>query len=332
MKKIFWIKIKEFDRKIVSTAIESGVDGIYCPSGVSAQIKSLGIIKTLAPDGDLKPDKDFKEITIEKKEDEGKAEKLKGRIPVIIKNKDWTIIPLENLISKTSNIIQSVSNAAEAKLALETMEKGSDGIILDNPSALEVKNTAKIVQEAEKEKLALVKAKIVEIKALGISDRVCVDTASILPPGQGMLVGDSSSAFFLVHNENVVSPYCDPRPFRVNAGGVHAYVRLPNDRTKYLMELSSGDEIEIVDPSGSTSVATVGRVKIERRPMMLVTASYRQKKFTLLMQNAETIRLTSPEGKPLSITKLKKGNEVLAFLEEGGRHFGTKVKETIREK
>jgi len=38
-------------------------------------------------------------------------------------NKDRTIIPLENLLSKTTNLIQTVTTAEQAKLALTTMEK-----------------------------------------------------------------------------------------------------------------------------------------------------------------------------------------------------------------
>jgi len=331
MKKKFWISIKEFDKKVITSAMESGVDAIYAPNGFVDRIKELGDFVVLANDGDLKQGEDFEEITIRKKEDEIKVENIAGRIPVIIRNIDWEIIPLENLISKTSNLIQMVKDSKQAKLAIETLEKGADGILLDNPSVAEIKKTAKIIQTSSNEKLQLVEASIIEKKSLGISDRVCIDTASILLPGHGALVGDTSSASFLVHNENVQSPFCDPRPFRINAGAVHAYVKLVNDKMKYLMELRSGDEIVIVEPNGKMSSAIVGRAKIEKRPMMLIVAEYKNKKITLIMQNAETIRLTSPEGKPLSVVKLKKGDKVLAYLEEGGRHFGVKVEETIKE-
>jgi 3-dehydroquinate synthase II len=66
--------------------------------------------------------------------------------------------------------------------------------------------------------------------------------------------------------------------------------------------------------------------------MMLVEASYKGKPISLVLQNAETIRLTRPGGEPVSITHLKPGDRVLAFLEEAGRHFGVKIEETIVEK
>ncbi|MCD5401974.1 3-dehydroquinate synthase II, partial [candidate division NPL-UPA2 bacterium] len=128
------------------------------------------------------------------------------------------------------------------------------------------------------------------------------------------------------------NPYVEPRPFRVNAGPVHAYTLLPGGKTKYLSELKSGDESLIVNRKGKTQVAVVGRIKVERRPLMLVEGKVKKEKISLILQNAETIRLVSSEGKPISVVALKKGSQVLSYLEEPGRHFGMKIEETIVEK
>ena len=146
------------------------------------------------------------------------------------------------------------------------------------------------------------------------------------------MVGNAGSAFFLIHSESVENPYVETRPFRVNAGPVHAYTLLPGGKTKYLSELKSGDEVLIVNHRGKTQVAIVGRAKVERRPLMLVEGKVGKEKISLILQNAETIRLVSPEGKPISVVALKKGSEVLSCLEEPGRHFGMKIEETIVEK
>lgn len=50
--------------------------------------------------------------------------------------------------------------------------------------------------------------------------RVCVDMASLLAPGEGLLVGSFARALFLVHSECAESAYINSRPFRVNAGPV----------------------------------------------------------------------------------------------------------------
>ena len=55
-----------------------------------------------------------------------------------------------------------------------------------------------------------------------MADRVCVDLASMLSPGEGMLVGSFARALFLVHSECEASDYINSRPFRVNAGAVGA--------------------------------------------------------------------------------------------------------------
>lgn len=335
MKKVFWVDLREsFQKKYVTAALEAGVDALLVPQGKSEEIHVMGKVQTIAEDGDLKLGKDVDIVQITEKADEDKVVQYQGKIPVIVENVDWTIIPLENLISKTSNLIQSVADPKEAKLALETMERGADGVLLRPQNASDIYETGTIIREMSTDQIPLEVVEVVETKTVAMSDRCCVDTTSILPPGTGLLVGDSAKAMFLVHNENVQSPFCAARPFRVNAGAVHAYVRLPDNRTTYLCELSGGDEVLAVDPQGNSSIVAVGRNKIERRPMLLVVGKNKEgKRVSLVLQNAETIRLTTPDGKPASVTRIAKGDKVLAFFGSShGRHFGEEIKETIQEK
>jgi len=66
--------------------------------------------------------------------------------------------------------------------------------------------------------------------------------------------------------------------------------------------------------------------------MMLVEAEAEGEPISLVLQNAETIRLVSPEGEAISITSLKTGDKVLGHIEKTGRHFGMQVDETLIEK
>ena len=66
--------------------------------------------------------------------------------------------------------------------------------------------------------------------------------------------------------------------------------------------------------------------------MMIIEAKADGAQISLVMQNAETIRLVSPDGKAVSVTDLKVGDKVLAHIEEAGRHFGMKVEETLIER
>ncbi|WP_456483322.1 3-dehydroquinate synthase II [Methanopyrus kandleri] len=260
---------------------------------------------------------------------------------VIAIGRDWKIIPLENLIAELqgekTQLIAGARDAEEARIAFETLEVGSDGVLLDaeriDPS--EIKKTAEIAERAAAERFELVAVEVKEVKPIGKGDRVCVDTCSLMSEGEGMLVGSTSRGMFLIHSESLENPYVEPRPFRVNAGPVHAYIRVPGGKTKYLAELRPGDEVLIVDTEGRTRTAVVGRLKIERRPLMLIRAEYEGMEIQTIVQNAETIHLVREDGEPVSVVDLKPGDKVLAYVEteEGkGRHFGMEVEETIVEK
>jgi 3-dehydroquinate synthase II len=332
MPRLFWVDARPYNKKVVTTALESGADALIVPKGQTKKVRALGLIKTVSPDGDLKLGEDVAEITISSEKDEAKALKVPAGKLLLIKTSDWKVIPLENLIAKRGKgLLALVRSAQEAKIALQIMERGVDGVVLASKDLSEIKRTAAVVRE-EVERLRLVRATVRSVRPLGMGDRVCVDTITNMAPGQGMLVGNSSSGMFLVHAENVETPYCATRPFRVNAGAVHAYVRVPDGKTAYLTDVSIGAPVLMVDYKGRGEVGFVGRAKVEKRPMMLVEATYKGKPLSLVMQNAETIRLTKPGGDPVSITHLKAGDRVLAYLEEAGRHFGVRIDETIVEK
>jgi 3-dehydroquinate synthase II len=64
---------------------------------------------------------------------------------------------------------------------------------------------------------------------------------------------------------------------------------------------------------------------------MLVKARAKEQEISLLVQNAETIRLTSPKGEAISVVDLKPGDIVLVALETRARHFGHSIEESILE-
>lgn len=330
MRKI-WVAIEPWNHELVTTAIEGGADAVMVPKGFTTKVKQLGLIKTLAEDGDLKPGEDFVFFTIQSGEDEEKILRLSQDKRVILKCGDWTIIPLENLIAKGADVIAQVSTFEEAQTAFGILEKGVQQLLVHTDSVSELKKIMSLIG-SDPETVALDIAEITDIRSAGMGDRVCIDTCTSMTQGQGMLIGNSSSAMFLIHSESIANPYVAPRPFRINAGAVHAYVRVPDGKTRYLSELRAGDAVMIVDFQGHTSVATVGRIKIEKRPLMLIEAKIGEKLITTIVQNAETIRLTSPEGLPVSVVQLAPGDRVLAAAETCARHFGHKIDESITEK
>lgn len=330
MKKV-WIDCRPWSKKKVLTALENGADAVIVPAGRSKNVKELGRLRTVGPDGDLKLGKDVVEIEIREQADEDTILTLGKEKTVIVSGRDWKIIPLENIISRSGKVLAEVKDLPSARTALGILEKGVAGVVVKSSDLSQIKAIIKLVK-SDREKLLLVPVKIIEIKELGMGDRVCIDTCTAMGLGEGMLVGNTSSAFFLIHAESVENPYVAARPFRVNAGGIHAYTLLPEGRTCYLSEIKIGADVLPVTYRGETRAAIVGRAKVEKRPMLLVKARVKKREVSLILQNAETIRLVRPTGKPLSVVALKKGDEVLAYFETGGRHFGTKIKESILEK
>ena len=66
-----------------------------------------------------------------------------------------------------------------------------------------------------------------------------------------MCVGNFSRAQFLVMAECRQTEYIPARPFRVNAGPIHAYVLGPDNTTAYLSELSAGAQVLVVSVAPS---------------------------------------------------------------------------------
>jgi 3-dehydroquinate synthase II len=327
--KALWVDVRPWNKDLATTAIESGADALVVDE--AAAVRELGRITAVAPDGDLVPGQDVFWVEISTKESEEKAAQLAAGGLVVVTTTDWTVIPLENLVAASDRIIARVGSAAEAELALNVLEIGVHGILVDTPDPAEVRAIAALLQRGE-ESLPLVSFTVSGIRSVGMGDRVCVDTCSLLADGEGLLVGNTSEAFLLVHAETLENPYVAPRPFRVNAGTVHAYALMPGKKTSYLSELGVGDGVLVVDANGETHDAVVGRVKIERRPLVVVEAERDGTKVSLVLQNAETIRLVGEDGAAISVVDLAPGTRVLGYTTTGGRHFGMAVDETIIEK
>lgn len=253
---------------------------------------------------------------------------------IIVDTKDWRIIPLENVIAtlhKTNtDIYAPASSIEDIKMLFSVLELGVDGVIFSTRDPSEIENAAKLVEQNSMNVGIL---KIEEVRNAGIGERVCIDTASILNTGEGVLVGSRSNFLFLVHNESSGSSFTSPRPFRVNAGAVYCYTLVPGEKTKYLSEMESGSEILVIGKGGRVRSVTVGRAKIETRPLTLVSARSNGQRGTVILQNAETIQLIGDNGSLIPITDLKVGDSVLGVVRPvSGRHFGMEVSEYVLEK
>lgn len=312
-----------FDKGEVTLALESGVDAVITDSEHVAAVQALSKTPVLAAE-------DQPYVLLESKADEQEAVRLLALGRDVILREGWEIIPVENILAQSDRLAVEASSLERARLAAGILERGVRTVVVLPSAAADLKA---IVRELKLSQgtMELETATVTAVTSAGLGHRVCVDTMSLLKSGQGMLVGNSSAFTFLVNAETESNPYVAPRPFRINAGAVHAYAVMPGDRTTYLDELKTGSEVLVVGADGSTTLATVGRCKVEIRPMLLIEAECSGRKGTVFLQNAETIRMVRADGRPVSVVDLQVGDKVLCRTDQAGRHFGMRITEEITE-
>ena len=326
MSKLIFFLASPYEPSEVSAALEGGVHGLIvdAQSVAEAQRQARIDVWSLA---------DIPLRKIEVQADELAAgEVLAGGEPVLLAP-NWEVIPVENLITRRSGeakLALAVDNLERARLAATIMELGADIIAL-TPKALPDLPDIMAALRTGAGVLELTPATITGIEPVGLGHRVCVDTLSLFSKGEGILTGDSSAFTFLTHAETEINEFVASRPFRANAGAVHAYIFLPGDRTAYLSEITAGQEVLAVNFKGETRSTVVGRAKLEVRPMLKISAEAHGRQGSIFLQNAETICLTRPDGSPVSVVDLNIGDTVLCRLDEAGRHFGRRIAEHIAE-
>jgi len=276
----------------------------------------------------------------------------------------WKVIPMENLVAARGGVgaasgvslLARCGSAAEAEAALGALEAGADGIVFRAGSAQELEALLAALpggagvpgDETEGEggeggegRLELEAAEVTGVESLGVdslADRACVDLTGAMDAGEGLLVGSFARCLFLVHSEREETAYINARPFRVNAGPIHSYCLGPSGRTAYLSELASGSKVEVLDWRGRRREGVVGRIKVEKRQCLLITARMpgeggdEQPDVSVILQNAETVRLVGPGGGPVPVTELRPGDRVLVHRLAGARHAGRAVAETCLER
>lgn len=243
------------------------------------------------------------------------------------------VIPLETLVAARrvrGTLWVVTAETSDIPAFLGALEHGADTIVVEV-------STPEILDELERRlehpsvALQWEKVPIRSVAPAGTGDRVIVDTTSLLQPDEGILVGSAAAFLFHVASEAVGSRYTRPRPFRVNAGAAHLYTLLANGETRYLSELAPSDAVLVCSPTGTARSVRVGRIKIERRPMVLVEAEARARRFTVFLQEAETVRLSTEAGR-IATTDLKPGLLAWGVPLAAGRHLGVAVDETIEER
>ena len=250
---------------------------------------------------------------------------------------DWEVdrvIPLENAVAASGrrfSVWVFARGPGEVPGALGALEHGADRVFVEIQRPEEVDQLEAVLEGPVSSRLDWAMIPIVSVRPTGVGDRVLVDTTSLLRPAEGLLVGSTAAFLYHVASEAVGSAFSRPRPFRVNAGAAHSYVLMADGATRYLSELEAGDAVLAAEPGGAARAVRVGRIKIERRPLVVVTGDDRGTARTIFLQEAETVRLSTAEGRRAT-TELAPGGSAHGARLPAARHLGRAVEETIEER
>ncbi len=249
---------------------------------------------------------------------------------------DPTKIPLEIVIAAAENsggrTVTVVNDITDAEIVKLVLEHGSDGLLLTPSSADDVATLARLVSHRH-DRVQLVELTVTGVEHIGMGDRACIDTCSLLEPDEGCLIGSFASGMFLSCSETHPLPYMPTRPFRWNAGAVHSYVLLPDNRTRYVTELRAGQPILAVRSDGTAREVRIGRVKIERRPLLSVTAATPDGAvINVITQDDWHVRLLGPGGSVNNVTDLRAGDKLLGTVPPESRHVGLPITEFCDER
>lgn len=365
--KLCWLDVRSLDGArdaIVEEAVHQRIDGIVAddPAGLAGLPPTVKKI-LYPPAGPLPADLTAADIVIVDQAAHGRTDELSTRHPGVVfgrfveivdadtlelacqaaRTEQWSLlrfrdptkIPLEIVLAAAAgadgSIVTVAGDVEEAGIVFGVLEHGSDGVMLA-PAAVGDATALKAAAEQGPAGLDLVELQVSKVSHVGIGERACVDTCTYFQQDEGILVGSHSKGMILCVSETHPLPYMPTRPFRVNAGAIMSYTLSGNGRTNYLSELRAGSKVLAVDIHGRTRMATVGRVKIETRPLLSIDAvAPNGTTVNLILQDDWHVRVLGPGGAVLNSTELTPGDTVLGYLPVEDRHVGYPIDEFCLE-
>jgi 3-amino-4-hydroxybenzoic acid synthase len=338
--KITWLDIRASDAKaaILAEALRRRIDGVVSDDVADFAGLPPTMRKVLFPQGrDLPDDLGATEVVILQ---HGEPDQLAAACPELefgrfIEVRDpetlaeacrsaqrsrWTLLlfrdptttPLEIVTAAaaraTGSLITVARDVREAEIIFGALEHGSDGVMLA-PTTVDDAMALKAASFVDRPELDLVELAVTATTHVGMGEHACVDTCTYLREDEGILVGSHAEGMVLCVSDT------PPLPFRVNAGAIHSYTLSQHERTSCLSELRSGSRVTAVDMKGRTRRVTVGRVRIESRPLISVDAvAANGQAVNLILQDDCHVRVLGPGGVVLTGTELTPGDRILGYL------------------
>ena len=284
---------------------------------------------------------DVSEVVIDDNSSQNDALSLIGMVPwLLVRCSDWTMIPLENLVATSRDSGTRIAAAVNQEIDLNgiasALEHGVDAILVEfdllDTAILVVSEKTPVLDIESGQKPQVQSAEITSIESGGVGERACIDLTIRLQEGQGIATGSVSQLLCIVHGETLSSEFVPPRPFRVNAGAIHSYALMADGKTKYLRELKAGDAIAVLSSEGIVGKATIGRLKIENRPLLVIRFEVGKVKSQIIAQQAETVRLITPDGNILPITSAELVVNISVYSDNRVRHIGQPLEGRVNER
>ena len=94
----------------------------------------------------------------------------------------------------------------------------------------------------------------------------------------------------------------------------------------------NGQQPIFILKEGTTRTTKIGRIKLEKRPLVKIQwIDENNLEGNIILQQAETVRLVENNLNPISITKLKKGMQILIHNSSQTRHLGAPIRAYSQE-
>ncbi|GAA2777992.1 3-dehydroquinate synthase II [Saccharopolyspora taberi] len=366
--KLCWLDIRNLPEALKTAVLEEAVhqrlEGVVAADPADFESLPPTVRRILLPNGDLPADFGAADVVVVDPDRHGEPAELAAKHPSVefgrfveiidaptlelacqaARTEKWSVllfrdptkIPLEIVIAaaarSTGSIITIAEDVEEAEIIFGVLELGSDGVMMA-PRKVGDATELRAASATQTPGLELVELEVTATAHVGMGERACVDTATHFAEDEGLLIGSHSKGMILCVSETHPLPYMPTRPFRVNAGAIHSYTLGQDDRTNYLSELHAGSKVMAVNTKGQTRMVTVGRVKIETRPLISIDAVAPDgTTVNLILQDDWHVRVLGPGAVVLNSTELRPGDRVLGYLPSEDRHVGYPINEYCLEK
>lgn len=166
-------------------------------------------------------------------------------------------------------------------------------------SISEIANVSEPLQQATISKVTFVQ---------GLGEAVEINVRNALRPGEGLLVGSSPSALFLMHNEQQRSS--------IATGTPGSYIAMEGRMAMKLAFLESDQRILAVDTLGRCRTIPVEKALTHLKPLVLIEAEAEEgRRVSVILHQSDSVCLSKSEsGELVSVKSLKIGDNVLLRL------------------